>query len=148
LEWESNQVNNPTDPNPGTTVEPLREIVAALDASAMSTEQKTDLVLAIAMRRSWAKTSPMIEGLLLSSRKLSYAEVLAGVYFTAALEGLDFNCARVVALLLNCGIKSGTSAYNQVLSICVEKKGVEYQGGYAPDDDPEIVAELKRIRNG
>jgi hypothetical protein len=90
------------------------------------------------------------EHLLSKYQKLEHAVVLAEVYFDAALEKRQFDCNRSMALLLNCGIRSGTTlassaAYNVILSTCVEMKGVEYQSGYAPEDDPEIMVEMNRL---
>jgi hypothetical protein len=122
-----------------------QRILSALGAGGITTEQKADVLLSIANREPWAQVSAIIEQILMESRRLEYAEACSAFYFSVALEGRVFDCNRVVALLLKCGIKSGSVAYNQLMGICVEKKGVEYQSGYAPDYDPEIQLEIGRL---
>jgi len=129
-----------------------RKVQAALDAPALSVRAKADLITQMAQRNLWPQMLSAFERLL-AHRKAENAEVLAEVYFSAALEGRGFECNKSMALLLNCGIRSGTTlghsaAYNLILSTCVEMKGVDYQSGYAPEDDPEIRVEMDRLNTG
>jgi len=123
-------------------------ILSALSASGMDAPSRADVIKEIISSNGWDSVASILERILASNRRIDYAEALADVYFSASLEHLDFDCNRTMALMLSCGIKSGSVAYNLVLSTCVEKKGVGYQSGYAPEDDPEIRSEMDRLNMG
>jgi hypothetical protein len=125
-------------------------ILFALDSSALSVRAKAELINSIGQKHPWSQMIAAFEHLLIKYKRTEHAVVLAEVYFDAALDKKPFDCNRSMALLLNCVIRSGTTlsssaAYNVILSTCVEMKGVEYQSGYAPEDDPEIMAEMNRL---
>jgi hypothetical protein len=121
---------------------PVRDaIVKIIEASGISIGLRSNLVEGIVEKRSWETVSPVLEELMRERKSTDLAEVFAGVYFSAALERKEFSCDRVVALLLLSGVTSGSDAYNQMLSMCVEAKGVEYQK-YSPEDDPAVKAEI------
>lgn len=120
-------------------------IINMIEASGFSIGKKANLVEGIVEKWSWETVSPVMEQLLAEKKRTDYAEVFASVYFSAALESRSFPCNRVVALLLLSGIASGSDAYNQILSMCVEAKGVEYQS-YSPEDDPAVKNELIALR--
>jgi hypothetical protein len=125
-----------------------RKVLAALNAKAITTRLKADTINWIVERYSWDHVSPHLEKALLRFRNIEHAEILADVYYCASLEGKRFDCNYIAALLLACGVTSSTSTngFNLILSICVMMKGVEYQE-YYPLSDPEIIAEMERIRN-
>jgi hypothetical protein len=124
-----------------------KAVVAIVKSVGIGVGQKASLVEGIIAKKSWDVVAPILEQLMIEERNVQFADVFASVYFSASLERLDFPCDRIVAMLLLSGVTSGSDSYNQILSICVEAKGVKYQR-YSPEDDPDVKKELQLIQTG
>jgi hypothetical protein len=131
----------------GNMNDPLTtRILKILAADGLKPEEKSDILVDWIPSVGWEALSSSFDRILAISHNPDAALVFGYVYFSAAMDGCDFNCNRVAALLLHNGIDTTLDGCNILLSICSEKKDVDYQT-YNYGEDQDIARELSKLKD-
>jgi len=111
-------------------------------------EGKCELIEALIPEHGWEDVQQaMIAVLEDENRRQADYMTAAQLFWGAALDRRSLQVSKVIALLYHrLQPDPGSDESNLAWSIVCKLKGVDYLSEYNPLDDPEVEAEMRRIR--